>query len=205
MIRLLAFVPEDGWAYVQADGRISLIRPPYTSTQRSAADLDTIEKAVGQHGFQAMDQEFSGWAELIQFLNDQVRQARASTGPVSTEETLRAEMLRLAPTGILSGYLDRVESQWLPTGQLDAAESLLQAMLAVARVQQGQALLLRTSKLLALVSKTRNTRASGRAELTDRRPQLVRIFPDLTRRLGEDELAHYLDKVEQQETLMLVG
>ena len=134
MIRLLAFVPEDGWAYVQADGRISLIRPPYTSTQRSAADLDTIEKAVGQHGFQAMDQEFSGWAELIQFLNDQVRQARASTGPVSTEETLRAEMLRLAPTGILSGYLDRVESQWLPSGQLDAAESLLQEMLALDRV-----------------------------------------------------------------------
>lgn len=53
MPRLLAIIPEDGWALVREGERIVFIRPPFRSSERLSVGEMTRAGAVALHGYEA--------------------------------------------------------------------------------------------------------------------------------------------------------
>ena len=58
MLKLLATAPEDGWAFVQRDAEILLVRPPYRRWDLSIVPEATVERAIHDYGFAAMEEAF---------------------------------------------------------------------------------------------------------------------------------------------------
>ena len=70
MLKLLAVAYDDGWAFVEQRGKYWLVRPPYKSHMRSVVSKGTICKAVTAHSFEASEEEFKGWKDLIKHLRE---------------------------------------------------------------------------------------------------------------------------------------
>jgi hypothetical protein len=68
VIRLLAFVPEDGWAYVRSGAQIRLLRPPYRKRRHRVVPESAVRRAVAEEGFRAEQRDFPDWPALFLFL-----------------------------------------------------------------------------------------------------------------------------------------
>ena len=203
MLELLAIAPEDGWAYVRSDNRVYLVRPPYTPSNRTVVDERTVERAVQQHGFDAATQVLADWADLVGFLNDQVRRARSARGQVVTDEGIGAQILQFAPAEVLGRYLDRVEAQLLPCDKWDPAERLLSDMLSVEAVQQDRSLLERVSMLLKRTCAARQAAEASRQALAEDTARIPERFPRSASLYGEG-LPGYLRRISTDKQLFAI-
>src|SRR4051812_11947459 len=110
MLNLLAADFEDGWAFVEHNQRIFLLRPPYRINHGYNVVPETVvHESIYTHGFVAMEKCFTNWSELIDFLKKQLVESRkASEQNVPNSETIRS-LVKYAPPHVLDNYLDRIE------------------------------------------------------------------------------------------------
>jgi len=134
MIRLRAYTPDDGWAFVEEDGALVAVRPPYSSLSRTPVPDRTLELAVAAHGFQAADAEFADWADLLTFLQKEVLRRRAETQELPEDSSIREDLMRQAPVDQLARQVQRIESDLIPRGQAPFALALLTDMIGLPQV-----------------------------------------------------------------------
>ena len=130
MIELLALAPEDGWAFVRSADRIVLLRPPYGKRRRPTVEESVVARAVAVEGFTAEDRGFADWDALLAFLKERFLANRPALPPALAPESIE-RILRHAPRSSLESLLDRIEREFLPDRQWDAAVELLARFLSV--------------------------------------------------------------------------
>ena len=154
MIRILAFVPADGWAFLRdenlVEGVVRLIRPPYRFEGAGQfSDETAVAIGIEKHGFIAGPAtEFCTVREVFQFLRDQHQQFQSEL-PVWNQDVDAPALLALAPLGIIEDCLDTIEKEWLPDGRLDPAGQLLSDIFVLSNI--GLALRQRVAALLKQV------------------------------------------------------
>jgi len=167
MPRLLAIIPEDGWAMVREEETIFFVRPPFRSSERVPVPEATLADAVALHGYEArMDAPEESWAGAV----ERIRQIMANVHENRTlpsDAEMLSRMLRSGPPSVLTGLLDRIENAWLATGDLRAADRALRALLAEDRVKTDNVLL---DRALALRLRLDDLRGEREARAPARQP-----------------------------------
>lgn len=179
MFKLIAISPDDGWAFVERNRRIVLVRPPYRSGNLANASVQVVEKAIYAYGFRSADQHFADWGSLIEFLRTPLTQAPAL---ISQREAFK-ELLSDAPPRILSSHLDRVEDELVPSRQWATAVSVLGLMLETEAMRTNPQLHVRATNLLAKCSSLMLNRVNGRERvatlLSSMFPRAAQQFPTM--------------------------
>lgn len=146
--RLEAFSPPEGVGIVRVDGRFRLIRPPYFLRDSSVVSEDSISEVITKHGFSASSKEFESWEEVINFLNDQVVEARIALGQEIPDSVDINTILDVAPPAVLQMFMDRVANELIPQRMFTRAEEVLIALLTNEKTNQHLELVRRAAGLL---------------------------------------------------------
>ena len=165
MPKLLAIIPEDGWALVREGDAIFFIRPPFRSSERVPVPEAVLGDAISLHGYEAQpDAPDEPWTQTVERIREIMARTRESFPP---DSELLARMLRSGPVSVLTGFLDRIDGDWLEKGDLRAADSGLKALLAEERVKSDRALL---DRVLALRQRLDDLRDAREATVPMRPP-----------------------------------
>jgi hypothetical protein len=199
MLELLAYAPEDGWAFVRKDEKITLIRPPYVSANEALTDESKIEPAIRLYGFTASRETFNNWDELISFLRSEILKSRHKQGRPLLEPGMAGKhLLELAPPEILMSFLERVEKELLPREEWDAAENVLMAMLDLPIEEKRIEIIHKATLLLKemLIAKKRH-QSNIETNLT-----IADEFPLAYRKYGKEKIKAYAAAIVERGTLL---
>jgi hypothetical protein len=163
MIELVALDEVDGLLFYRQAGDTFALRPPYSDAPTRVPEA-AVARAIGDHGFEAKDLQFTTLEQMVSFVRQQ-----ADGAPGEGDGPVAPGLLRVAPAPVLQRFLDRAERELLPTGAVEQAERLLRAMLAhSSRLRANDELKLRAERLLAEAVRV-STGRTGRPTLS-RRP-----------------------------------
>jgi soluble cytochrome b562 len=140
MPRLLAIIPEDGWALVSDGDTIFFVHPPFHSSDRLPVPEATLVEAIAMHGYEA---EPNVPEESWERTDERIREIMSSSRDcekLPTDSELLVRMLQSGPPSVLTGLMDSA-ADWLAKGNLGAAEHALKALLTEKRVKHSKALL----------------------------------------------------------------
>jgi hypothetical protein len=167
MPRLLAIIPEDGWAMVREEETIFFVRPPFRRSERVPVSEATLADAVALHGYEArLDAPEESWSGAVDRIREIMARVHENRTLPSDSEML-SRMMRSGPPSVLTGLLDRIENDWLATGDLRAADRALDALLAEDRVKTNKVLL---DRALALRVRLKGLRGEREARAPARQP-----------------------------------
>jgi hypothetical protein len=156
----LAIIPEDGWAMAREDETIFFVRPPFRRSERVPVPAVSLADAVSLHGYEAQrGAPEESWSSAVERIREIMARVNEHTSLPSDGELL-TRMLRSGPQSLLTGLMDRVETQWLATGDLRTAERALKALLAEDRVKYTKMLLDRALTLDLRLDTLRDERAA---------------------------------------------
>jgi len=208
MINLIAIAAESGWAFVRHTNRLYLVRPPYVAGNRFEVSESTVERAVSEYGFQTASQDFADWGELVHILRDGIVKARERAGErVPTEGEAGVNLLTHAPPEILARYLERVERELIPNGELRAARTLLNAMLSLERVRTNPTMLTRATQLRERCYARLEQQMEAekkREELANNPDALADQFPMAVAKYGK-ALAEFIANIQRRGRLLEMG
>lgn len=156
MPKLIAIIPEDGWAMVREDETIFFVRPPFRKSERVPVPTSTLADATSVHGYEAqLDAPEESWSRVVERIREIMAHVEENRSSPPNEEIL-SRVLRSGPPSVLTGLLDRVENEWLASGNRRAAECALKALLAEDRVRNDTSLLDRALRLRQRLDDLRN-------------------------------------------------
>jgi hypothetical protein len=190
MPKLLAIIPEDGWAMVTEGERIFFLRPPFRSADRVPVSRHTLADAVALYGYQThpgLPDE--PWNQVIFRIRKMMVDAYGAQ-PLPADLDLVTRALRTGPESIITSLLDKIDGEWLAKGELAAATKALRVLLAENRVRNSPVLIGR-----ALASRQRLD------ELRDEREQHVPTRP----RPPRIERAALRPEVAQYKAMLALG
>lgn len=146
-IRLEAFSPSQGIGIIRAGGILRLVRPPYTLHDSAVLSEDSLQDSILRYGFFASKEEFSNWKNVVDFLDREMVNWRASRGHQIPESISNKSIIEAAPEEILSQFLDRIEAELIPDGLFNQVENFLVALLGSKTVIRYPALASRAAAL----------------------------------------------------------
>lgn len=134
---LLAYTPDERWAFVRDGGRVALVRPPFY--QDVAASDAEVERAVTVHGFLASGRDFADRRALLAFLSEESVRVWSARAPSKDLSSLRDDLLAAFTVADLDRHLVRAGKK-IDAGRFDEAQTLLSRLLtaeALTREQRG--------------------------------------------------------------------
>jgi hypothetical protein len=135
-IKIIAIAPNDGWAFIVKEGKIFLLRPPYTSSNQIEVSRRVVENAIHLHGFEECDITLSSVNEVVRFLKEAYIELKKKQGvSLPSSEQLR-ELLKYATDDVLLEYLTKAKRELIPEGELDAAESIALELMKLEKVKK---------------------------------------------------------------------
>ena len=120
-ITVIAIAPHDGIAFLSAEGKLLLLRPPYSRTGLIEVNKQTVENALHSFGFEECSLAFDGLSKVVKFLKDKYVQLKEEQGTTLPSSEQLRELLKHAPDEVLLEYLNRARNELIPAGKLDAA------------------------------------------------------------------------------------
>ena len=196
MLRLLACAPRDGWAFVNKDDDIVLVRPPYRQSSLYFVSEASVERAIHAHGFTQTELSFPNWDALVGFLRQQIVEThRALSSRIPTAESV-TELLRRAPREAVVRYLDRIDSELLANGERGPAVALLTVLIGLQAVRDDSALLDRALQLLKRCSE--QARELDGEEQLATEEDLARRFPNAVEEYGAAALSEHAGTISKR-------
>jgi hypothetical protein len=166
-LRLEAICAPEGTAIVRDGETLRLLRPPYTRLSSPVLPEESIHDAILRHGFTSAHEEFATWEQVIDFLNQQVVEARRELGK-DIPDTVPGGIIDVAPEEVVLDFLDRIERDLIPQGKLDHADNLLFAVLTSRILMNCPNLGMRAADLLRRSRAARDRIDEGIGELSRR-------------------------------------
>jgi hypothetical protein len=198
MLKLLASAPRDGWAFVEKDQKVLLVRPPYQQWALTHVSEGAVEKAVQHHGFVMQGRSFVSWDSLIGFLRSQyLAFRRRQDSNVPDLQEIRS-ILHMAPSGLIMKYLSRVESELLPGGEWGPAMELLIYLLGVDTIKGDSTLYDRTLQLLLQTRAALKREEAQRLEIIEWEGDLQRKFPNAIQIYGAAAVRDAADSITRR-------
>ena len=186
MLKLRAAAWEDGYAIVEQDDQLVLIRPPYRLQNRSRVALKDIETAVQKYGFAVAEASFDSWADLIGHLKQRFIEIRRQD---SEPDGVRIRQLaERAPREVVQGFLHKIEHELLVQREWRAASGLLTHLLRNPVVRTDGAMLEAVSNLLERAQAGRDDAdfAAHRSSIEVEFPRLRPEHFELAKRIRRD-------------------
>jgi len=160
-LRLEALLPVEGVGIVRSDSELRLVQPPYRLSDAPKLPTSALRDAVLKYNYVVSNEQFDNWEALIEFLNRQVVESRQRLGRSIPEVVAYDDIVEAAAPEVISGFLDRVESELLPHGLFDHADNFLLAVLSSALVAQTPLLSARAARLLRQTKEARARTEAG--------------------------------------------
>lgn len=204
MIELLAFAPEDGWAYIQTDAKVRLVRPPFTRESISVVQKESVVTALTRYGFVLPPegyQDFPNWSALFDFLRAQLVQALKAKGEWVADDSPGEDLLAFAPPDKLREFLARTEAELIPNEKWDHAENLLLKMLALPSFPQQVDLYERAVGLLGRVSQGRAKKQKELFTLAQEDVDFPKTFPRAAEHYGQQEVVKLAEEIACRGTI----
>jgi hypothetical protein len=198
MLEILALAPDDGWAFVNQDGRVFLVRPPYAHAQATQVTAAVVDRAVAAYGFQAEARSFDTWEKLVEYLSREI--VNAAAGRPRMDDAGR-RLLRHASRETVVRFLDRVAGELLPQREWSAAAATLEALLDHDLVIADQELRRRAIELLRACAASTAGEGS-RGQLLRETLDLKRWCPRTARRYGEMGVRSFIKQVQDERELL---
>jgi hypothetical protein len=171
LISVLALDRRDGWVFAKEGERIVLLRPPYRLDEAERVSESVVARSVTHDGYDAYDREFPEWAEVVQFVRGEVARQRAADGHAPTDENAGRAFLRSAPKSTINRFLERVEKELIPRGELNDAAKILRAVLDDSpRSRESPEIKRRAEGLLADVVRRQDAARYSRSSSEERPP-----------------------------------
>jgi hypothetical protein len=118
----LASAFEDGYAFVDYNGAVWGIQPPFTRFGK--ASREAVERAVANHGFDSGDgREFDSWQDLIDYMRDRYMESRGDPRPYEQQYD---DILMRSDEAALTGYLDFMDARIKKSRDLSGIATTLQ-------------------------------------------------------------------------------
>jgi hypothetical protein len=190
-IKVAALATEDGWAIIRENQDLFLLRPPYTVSSKIQCTEKELEEAVVKHGFRSVDYSFSNYSQLIRFIKDEyIKANKKSDKTVPTLEELK-ELLGYASEDVLIRLLDRAETELIPGGKIEAAESLALDLMKLDKIIGNKKLLDRVIDIIYKCAEHRKKRKAWETKLKKRR--LKNIFINIWEKYPVEQI---MEKIE---------
>lgn len=175
MPRLVALLPEDGWAFVRDGESLVVVHPPFRTVDRRVAPEPVVADAVLHHGFLdvAAASPDETWPEVIRRIRDAMRHA---VGDPAVRGSFVNRALGVVPMAMITAILDDLERDWIPH-KLAPAEAVLHRLLSEERVWADRMIHVRVIKLLEAVARARQAQAEDR-RIAFAHPRLRRLRQD---------------------------
>ena len=154
-IKVIAIAPYDEWAFIEKEGEIFLLRPPYTASNLVEVSEQVVGNAIHKYGFVECDFTFSSMREVVRFLKETfVRLMKEQGIGTPSSEELRG-LLKYATDDVLLEYLKKAEKELIPEGKLDAAEAIALELMKLEKVKNDLRMLDMCRDILEKCSQTR--------------------------------------------------
>jgi len=125
---------EDGWGIIKKDEQMFILRPPYKNSDLIEVSTKEFEKAISLYGFEECDIPLGSINEVITVLKGNYVEAMKKIGVGRLPSNQLREMLKYATEDILNEYLERAQKDLIPSGRLDAAESIAFELMKIEKV-----------------------------------------------------------------------
>lgn len=159
-IKIVALAPNDGWAFIEENEDIFLLRPPYTVSSKVRCTAKELEEAVLKHGFHSVDYPFRNYSELIQFIKDEYVKVNKEIGKTVPEMEELKELLDYASEDVLLRFLEKAENELISEGKIEAAELLALDLMKLDKVIENKKLF---DHALNIIYKCANLRKKKKA------------------------------------------
>jgi hypothetical protein len=190
-LKIVALAPHDGWAFVKEKEELFLLHPPYTVSTKVRCTAIELEESVLKHGFHSVDYSFCNFSELIQFIkNEYIRANKESGKTVPTVEELK-ELLNHASEDTLLGFLERAETELIPEGKIEAAESIALDLMKLDKVRENKELHAHAVNIIDRCAAFRRIRSAWEMKFKKRR--LKDIFSNIVEKYPEEQI---IEKIE---------
>lgn len=200
-IKMVALAPFDGWAFIIKEKEFFLLRPPYHTRDLVKSSESDLAVAVNRYHFRECNTSFKNIPEAVQFLKETYAQEMKKMGfELPEPEELKA-LLEFASEEILTGYLDKMEREFIPNRCLDAAESLALELLRLERIKQDAALFNRTVEIIGKCREERNKII----ELTEKPITLSGKYPNAKKKYTEKSIIDKMNSIYQSGQLLPIG
>ncbi len=146
MLKLLAFAPEDGWAFIERGKELFVTRPPYWNSTTSTVSATMIEKAIRDYGFTRASTVFDDWESLVTHLKGEIVRCGDHRKIPEIDEQVR-NLLNRAPAEVISKFLERIRGEFF-VANLDAAKKAIVFILSLKVVQENDVLRADSLRLL---------------------------------------------------------
>jgi hypothetical protein len=135
MMTLLAYTPDERWAFVRDVNRIVLVRPPFRHDM--PASEAEVERAVTIHGFVALERDFTDRRSLLDFLGSESVRAANERAPSRDLPALRDELLAAFTVADLDRHIERAQKK-IDAGKLGEAQALLSRLVTAVAITHAQ-------------------------------------------------------------------
>src|SRR5262245_51315847 len=121
MLTLLAYAPDERWAFVRDGGRVVLVRPPFQNDM-AASDAE-VGRAVTVLGFAALERDFNGRRALLDFLSEESVRVWRARAPAKDLDSLRRDLLAVLTAADIDEQIAHAQEE-VEAGKLDEAQTL---------------------------------------------------------------------------------
>ena len=144
----------DASAFIEIDGRLRLLQPPYTKASSPELTNADLEDAIKRSAYQTDDKSFVSITEAINFLCDEHRKWAKKIGLPTQGEISVNELLQDASPALASELIDKIEEILLKEERCDNGEMLLAGIIET--FGDNEQLQLRAGRLLAKIEMQKN-------------------------------------------------
>jgi len=173
-LKIIAIASQDGWAFVQEDTRIVLLKPPYNYLDMVHVTRATVQKAIDIHGFEKCDvnKEFNNIGEIIQYIKRDYVQFKKTQGiDMPTPEELKG-LLNYANDDVLISYLNKARNELIPLGKIIAAKSIASDLKELDRIVENPEICRLIEEILELCKSEMRNFEETKAEWTHKYPNI---------------------------------
>ncbi len=200
-IKLIAIARGDGWGLLIKDEKLYVLRPPYLSKDLIEISEKELSNALYQYGFEECDASFSTLNELIQHLKSEYIEFNQQQKLSLPEPEELKRLLQYATDEMLNDYLHKAETEFIPQGKFDAAQTLALDLLELDKVRQNDQFHQRATNII----KACRERKEKSRELIVRATQLNHEFPLAEKRYTRRFIRDIKEYTFKQRQLLPVG
>jgi hypothetical protein len=163
----------DASAFVEIDGRLRLIRPPFTLHSTSQLSEDDLNLAIVRANYVPVSKQFVTFHDLIAYVrqihDDWVNEIGLPLGGTTSADEFISEI----GSSMIDDVIERIDKELIPNGLCEQAGTLLLAIIKSQAAEADPKIRTRALASLVKVYAQRGENSAASTEIADRRFETI--------------------------------